>query len=121
MARRNKLSLKSKVPPPPKPHIHEHSSNNSNTGSIMQNIGAGMSIGAGSAMGHKVVDSIFGSRSNEVVTNNSDVLNNQKIYERKITNMHLELCNEIKVAYDSCIYKNNDCSDLSQLMMKFKC
>ena len=118
MARRNKMPFKNPVPPPPKPYIHE--SNKSN-GSIMGNIGTGMSIGAGSAMGHKVVESIFGSRSNDVVKDNSELLNNQKIYERKLTQMQTSICDDIKIAYESCINKGRDCTELAELMVKMKC
>ena len=118
MARRNKMPFKNPIPPPPKPHIHE---SNKPNGSIIGNIGTGMSIGAGSAMGHKVVESIFGSRSNDVVTDNSELLNNQKIYQRKLIQMQTSICDDIRYAYNSCITNGKDCSELSELMVKMKC
>ena len=75
MLRRNKLLFKITNPPKSKPYLHNTNSHD------MKQIGTGMSI---SANVRNIVESIFGKRKDDINTNNSELLNNKKVYERKL-------------------------------------
>ena len=76
---------------------------------IMSNILTGITFGAGSSIGHRVVDSVVGNRKVEIETPNNS---NETTYVP---------CEKLFEMYSQCLKnESNDCNYLQDIM-KLKC
>ena len=76
----------------------------------------GIALGTGSALGHRVMDGIFGPRQLQVSTPNPS---------NDSTNNHIsnnEICKSLLEKYEECITRESYvCVELNELLVKYKC
>lgn len=101
----------SKMPPPPARNKNLPVQQTPGLGtSILGNIFTGMTFGAGSSMGHRAVDSIFGSKNHEI---NNNQVNNQET--------QFLPCERLFDLYETCLKnEKNDCNHIFD-MIRLKC
>ena len=107
MGRRNKSLTYKSTPPPPSTRTNRPSL----AGSIIEGVASGITFGAGSAVGHRAIDSIMGPRKIEVDTN----------MPVGIQNNNNDPCKIIREQLNECMSNNNDCNEIFQLMKKMNC
>lgn len=98
-----------KNPPPPAPI--KRNINVYQKPSFGSTIMDGIALGTGSALGHRVMDGIFGPRQLQVSTPNpsNDISNN-------------EICKSLLEKYKECITTETyACLELNELLVKYKC
>ena len=106
MGRRNKSLTYKSTPPPPSTRTNRPSL----AGSIIEGVASGITFGAGSAVGHRAIDSIMGPRRIEVdTTMPANIQNNN------------DPCKVVKQQLNECMSNNNDCNEIFQLMKKMNC
>lgn len=81
-----------------------------NTPSLGRTFMDGISLGTGSALGHRAMDIVFGPRNTQVSIPSTTNTSND------------ELCKTIKEKYEMCLINNiSNCNDLSDLLIKYNC
>lgn len=100
-------SLK-RSPPPPAKQKQNGKIMAINTPSLGRTFMEGISLGTGSALGHRVMDGIFGPRNVEVSVPSSS--------------SNEDFCKSIEEKYEMCLLNNiSNCNELSDLMIKYNC
>lgn len=103
-------SLK-RSPPPPAKQKQNGKIMAINTPSLGRTFMEGISLGTGSALGHRVMDGIFGPRNVQVSVPSSSP-----------TSSNEDFCKTIKEKYEMCLLNNiSNCNELSDLMIKYNC
>tara|TARA_B100001093_G_scaffold438924_1_gene438592 strand:+ start:510 stop:815 length:306 start_codon:yes stop_codon:yes gene_type:complete len=98
--------MKSRRRNPPPPAKQNRSVVNYHKPSIGSIIMDGMTFGAGSSLGHRAMDSIFGPRKIEVS-------------QPKTNN---DICSNLIESYTKCSLENtNNCSEIYELLNKLNC
>ena len=105
--KRKKSVVKKNAPPPANVPRKQ-----SLGGSIMEGVASGITFGAGSSLGHRAMDSIFGPRKIEVETNVDNKTENNS-------------CKLLAETYEKCLNSTNwdvdKCEDIRKLSQKFNC
>lgn len=106
MKRRNNITKKN-APPPSNVQRQQ-----SLGGSIMEGVASGITFGAGSSIGHRAMDSIFGPRKIEVDSKIETISENNS-------------CKLLKETYEKCLKENSwevsTCEDFRNLLQTLNC
>ena len=104
---KRKNIVNKKTPPPPANSNRKQSIG----GSIVEGIASGITFGAGSSMGHRAMDAIFGPRKIEV--------------ENRVENKVDNSCILLKESYEKCLKENSwevgKCEDFRNLFQNLNC
>ena len=101
-----------RTPPPPAQQKQNGKIMAINTPSLGRTFMEGISLGTGSALGHRMMDIVFGPRNVQVSVPSSN----------PVSSNNEDLCKSIKEKYEMCLLNNiSNCNDLSDLMIKYNC
>lgn len=99
-----------RTPPPPAQQKQNGKIMAINTPSLGRTFMEGISLGTGSALGHRAMDIVFGPRNMQVSVPTTPNTSTDKF------------CNSLKEKYEMCLMNNiTNCSELNELMVKYNC